>query len=68
MIDFDTNQITENDLSGVRYTEIKCVSVDRKSGNAFVIIQDAANDYIQQIYRDNNLLLGTSHLEIQPIP
>jgi len=42
--------------------------VDRSSGNAFVIIDDRANDYIQQIYRDNNLLLGTAYLEIQPTP
>jgi len=68
MIDFDTQQIVENDLEDGRLDRLTCVSVDRSSGNAFVIIDDRANDYIQQIYRDNNLLLGTAYLEIQPTP
>jgi hypothetical protein len=65
MIDFDTKQIVENDLLDGRLDNLSCVSVDRNSGNAFVIIDDVANYYVQQIYKDNNLLLGTAYLEEQ---
>lgn len=68
MIDFDTKQIIENDLLNVRLDNLTCVSIDRSSGNAFVIIDDSVNYYVQQIYRDNNLLLGTAYLEEQPVP
>lgn len=68
MIDLDTKQITENDLKDGRLDNLSCVSVDRDSGNAFVIIDDIANHYIQQIYKDNNKLLGTAYLEEQPLP
>jgi hypothetical protein len=68
MIDFDTNQITENNLQDGRLENLSCVSVDRSSGNAFVIIDDVANYYVQQIFRDNNILLGTAYLEEQPLP
>lgn len=68
MIDFDTNQIIENYLRSGRLNNLTCVSIDRNSGNAFVIIDDVVNYYIQQIFRDNNLLLGTAYLEEQPVP
>jgi hypothetical protein len=68
MIDLDTKQIVTNDLERVRLNELTCVSIDRASGNAFVIINDGVNYYIQQIYRDNNILLGTAYLEEQPLP
>jgi len=67
MIDFDTNQITENDLESIWLNKLTCVSVDRSSGNAFVIINDRVNYYIHQIFRDNNLLLGTAYLKEQPL-
>ena len=67
MIDFDMNQITEKDLSSVWLNKLTCVSIDRSSGNAFVIISDSVNYYIHQIFKDNNLLLGTSYLEEQPL-
>ena len=68
MIDFDTKQIIENDLLDGRLDNLTCVSIDRSSGNAFVIIDDSVNYYVQQIYRDNNKLLGTAYLEEQPLP
>jgi hypothetical protein len=68
MMDLDTQQITTNDLLDGRLDDLTCVSIDRSSGNAFVIINDSVNYYIQQIYRDNNLLLGTAYLEEQPFP
>jgi hypothetical protein len=68
MVDLDTKQIVENDLESGRLNDISCVSVDRKSGNAFVIINDTVNYYVQQIFKDNNKLLGTAYLEEQPLP
>jgi hypothetical protein len=68
MIDLDTQQIVENDLLDGRLDNLTCVSIDRSSGNAFVIIDDNVNYYIQQIFKDNNLLLGTAYLEEQPFP
>jgi hypothetical protein len=68
MMDLDTKQITTNDLEDGRLKNLTCVSVDRASGNAFVIINDDVNYYIQQIFKDNNLLLGTAYLEEQPFP
>ena len=62
MVDLDTKQIVENDLSTVRPNRLSCVSVDRESGNAFVIIDDGTNYYVQQIYKDNNLNFGLSFL------
>jgi len=63
MMDLDTKQIIENDLEDKRLKNLTCVNIDRSSGNAFVIIDDSVNYYVQQIYRDNNLLLGTAYLE-----
>ena len=68
MVDFDTQQIIENDLKDERLENLTCVSIDRSSGNAFVIINDSVNYYIQQIFKDNNKLLGTAYLEEQPLP
>jgi hypothetical protein len=68
MIDLDTKQITENDLEDGRLNKLDCVSIDRSSGNAFVIMTDGVNYYVKQIFKDNNLLLGTSYLEEQPLP
>jgi DNA-binding beta-propeller fold protein YncE len=68
MVDLDTKQIIENDLSTVRLNRLSCVSIDRESGNAFVIIDDGTNYYIQQIYKDNNKSFGISYLPEQPVP
>jgi DNA-binding beta-propeller fold protein YncE len=68
MVDLDTNQIITQDLKEGRLDRLSSISVDRSSGNAFVIIDDVVNYYIQQIYKDNNLLLGTAYLEEQIAP
>lgn len=65
MVDFNNKNIVENDLKDVRLDSISCVNIDKNSGNAFVIIDDGVNYYIQQIFKDNNLLLGTAYLEEQ---
>jgi len=68
MIDLDTKQIVTQDLEDVHLYNVSCVSVDKSSGNAFVIIDDTANWYVQQVYKDNNAVLGTAYILEQPVP
>jgi len=68
MIDLETKQIIPNDLESERLYKLSSLSIDSDSGNAFVVISDGVNWYVQQIYKDNNEVLGTAYLEVQPIP
>ena len=62
MIDLDTKHIVENNLLDFRLNNLSCVSIEKSSGNAFVIIDDGTNYYVQQIFKDNNLNFGLSFL------
>ena len=67
MLDLDTKQIITQDLQDFRLYNISSVSIDRTSGNAFVVIDDDVNYYVQQIYKDNNVVFGTAYLEEQDL-
>ena len=62
MLDLDNNQIVENDLLSGHLENISCVSIERGSGNAFVVIDDHVNYYVKQIFKDNNVDFGSAYL------
>jgi hypothetical protein len=67
MMDLDTKQITTQDLQDGSLYNITSISVDKSSGNAFVVIDDIANWYVQQLYKDNNVAFGLAYLEEQDL-
>jgi hypothetical protein len=62
MVDLDNKHIIENNLLDFRLKNLSCVSIEKGSGNAFVVIDDGVNYYVQQIFKDNNLKFGLSFL------
>lgn len=66
MFDVRNKQIISNDLSDA-YKNLRSIDVDFNSGNIFILCSDMReNDWIIQINRDNNQILGGGYVDEVP--
>jgi len=64
MADVENEQVQVYDLRSDNFRNTQSITVELSSGNAFVIVQNVHDeDYLIQMSKDNNELLGTAYLE-----